>query len=517
VEKLIHLSWKAFYVMYVLAFAPGILFIFFRSRTGTSNILLPLITVVLVLPLLVNVWRLCGRIAPAISGQTHRLILVAFIIVSAILQIYLGNRLRFTPLWDMEAIFEGGRLWVLTGHLDNDTVFHGTYHRYFAMFSNQWGGLVLFRNIFWVYDLFGGTDFHRPALYWNVFMVQAMVFALYSAARRVHGLQAGLFVLCFLCIFLPFHFFGAVYYTDTLSLPFVAIAFALYLRGRDEESLRNRLLFFAACGLVIAVGALIKATALVVVIAITIDHLLVAKKEGLHRRFISIGVAGIIFVMVFGGFNMYMSRRVICPEMTDRHRIPRMHWAMMGLHGEGHYNPQDFDFTMSIPDLATRQSATASEFNRRLRDLGVTGLASLYAAKFSINFGDGTYEMHRILHSQPVNITRLHELTLSQGPHFNGYMHIASGFTSALLLLMLAGAVHAIRKNDGLLCTAVPWLSYFGLALLLTFWEAGGRLAMNHFPLLVIGAILGLAALDKALPNTIGPAMTTNKGRRRDK
>jgi len=367
------------------------------------------------------------------------------------------------------------------------------------MFSNQWGGLFLFRVLFWVYNLFGGTDFHRPALFWNVAMVQVMVLALYSAAKRLKGQQAGLFVLVLLVLYLPFHFFGAVYYTDTLSLPFVAIAFYLYLCAKDELRLRNKLLFFAACGLTIAAGAAIKATVLTMLVAIPIDYLLRAEKDGLSQRVMGIGAAVFTFAIVFGGFNMYMNRIVICTEMTDQHRIPRMHWAMMGLNGYGHYNSHDFAFTMAIPDLETRRSETARVFNERLRELGVPGLARIYAGKFSINFGDGTYEMHRILHLSPANHTRLHDFKLSQGSHFGVYMHVASGFTTALLLFMLAGALYALFKPGGAVNTAVPWLSFFGLVLLLTFWESGGRLTMNHFPLLVIGAIIGLSVVEPVL------------------
>ena len=496
-NKIVPFAWKAFYAAFAIAFAPGIIFIFFRSRTGMSPILLPFITLVLAVPMLIHAWRLTGRIAPAISEKNHRRILIAFLIISAIIQFLLGNRLRFVPMWDVEALFDGGRLWAQTGTLYNHTPFHGTYLRYFAMKSVQWGGVFLFRTLFGIYEFFGGTDFHIAALAWNVVMVQAMVLAMYSAARRLKGLQGGLFVLFLLVIFIPFHFFGAVYYTDTLSLPFVAIAFAAYLRAKDEPDLRKKALFFAACGLAAAVGSALKTTALIVLIAIFIDFLLTKEKEW-RLRLCCAGIMLSVFVIVFGGFYMYMSR-VIGPELTERYRLPRTHWMMMGLSGYGHYSPQDFDFTMSIPDLATRQSETSRVFFQRLRELGVPGMARLYAAKFSINFGDGTYEMHRILHLSPVNHTRLHDMVLSQGRHFGTYMHVATGITTALLILMLAGALHAFFKQGSPKHTAVPWLSFFGLLMLLTVWEVGGRLTMNHFPLLVIGAIIGLSIVDPLL------------------
>jgi len=463
---------------------------------------------------MIGAWRIIGRISSSISEKTHKRILIIFIALSAILQFVIGNRLRFTPLWDVEAIFGGAQMWALTGELDGpgafgttfgmhggaSYVFQGSYLRYLAMKSVQWGGAFLFRWLFWVYNLFGGTDFHIPALVWNVTMVQAMVFALYSAAKRLKGLQAGLYVLFLLCIFLPFHFFGAVYYTDTLSMPFVAIAFSLYLKGRDEATLRKKLLFFAACGLAAAVGSVLKATAMIVLIAIFIDFLLVKEKKGWAQRLLCAGALAFGFIIIYGGFYMYMSRRVIGPELTERYRIPRTHWAMLGLQGYGHYNTWDFNFTLGFRDLETRQIETSRLFRERLRGQGVIGMGNLYSAKFTINFGDGTYELHRILHLAPVNQTRLHHMVLGHGYNFNAYRHIATGFTTAMLLLMLVMAIRAFIKPSRE-HTAVPWLSFFGLALLLTFWESGGRLTMAYFPMLVIGAIIGLSVVQPWLTN----------------
>ena len=499
-DKFTSFLWKTFYGAFILAFAPGILFILFRSRTFMSPVWLPFITVVIVLPLLLMAWRVCGRVAPLFSDRTHRLLLIGFMAVSAILQFAIGNRLRIVPMWDVEAIFDGAIMWVLTGSLDVPTFYHGTYLRYFAMFSNQWGGVFLFRCVFWVYNLVGGRDFHFAALAWNVGMVQAMVFALHCAARRLYGPRAGLFVLFFLCIFLPFHFFGAVYYTDTLSLPFVAIAFALYLRGKDAEKLITKLLLFAACGLAVAVGAAIKFTVAIVFIAIVIDLLLAEDAGGFLRRLLCAATAALVAVIIFGSFNIYM-RGIIGPEMTNRHRIPRAHWLMMGLQGYGRYSWDDFNFTMSIPDLPDRQSQTAAVTRARLGSLGVAGLGRLYAGKFAINFGDGTYEMHRILGQNPVHDTGLHEIVLTRGRHFNSYAHFATGVTTGMLLLMLLAAAGKLLKPQALDINPVPWLAFFGLALVLTFWESGGRLAMNFFPLLVVGGMAGLSMLEPWVDN----------------
>jgi len=516
--NLVSYAWKAFFAIFIAMFGPGILFIFFVNRhvigtdigTGLSNIGLLFITTALVMPFLIFTWRFFQRLN--ISEKVQRRILIIFLVVSAILQFIIGNRLRFTPIWDIEAIFEGARLWMQTGTLDYPAYFHTTYETYFARFSNQWGALVLFRWLFWLYERLGGTDFHFAALAWNVVMVQVMAFSLYASAKRLKGPNAGLYVLFLLAVFLPFHFFGAVYYTDTLSMPFVAIAFYLYLRGKDEERLGRKIAIFALCGLAVTVGVAIKFNAIIILIAIAIDYLLTNERKGWHLRLISIGTAAIIVITLLSGFFAYMNR-LIGPEMIDRHRTPRMHWVMMGFNHnfDGRYNRHDDWFTIGIPDLETRQSETSRVARERIRGLGVGGVTRLAARKFAFNFGDGTYELHRILFSIPHNETVLHQLVLIDGGGYSAYKHIATGFTTAFLILMLAGAILAFKKHEN---TAVPWLSFFGLALILTVWETGARITMNFFPMLVIGAIIGLSVINPLLTTAFSENPSGNKKRR---
>ncbi|MCL2527863.1 MAG: glycosyltransferase family 39 protein [Defluviitaleaceae bacterium] len=492
----IPLAWMFFYALFLITFIPGIMFIFFGSRIGLSPILLPLITLTLALPVLIGGWRITGRISGYISEKAHRRILIIFMVLSAVVQLYIGNRLRFVPMWDVEAIFHGGRMWAITGSLDNYRyAFGGTYLQYMARKSVQWGGAFLFRTLFQVYSFFGGTDLHYPALVWNVAMVQVMVFAIYSAAKRIKGLQAGMYVLFLLTIFLPFHFFGGVYYTDTLSMPFVAIAFSLYLRGKDEGTLKKKLLFFAIAGVAAAIGGVLKGTAIIIFIAIIIDLLLTMEK-GWKQRLLSAGAMIIAFLLVYGGFYMYMSRVVIGPELTARYRLPRTLWMMMGLEGYGQYNTNDYRHITYLPNVAARQSEATRIFNERLRGHGVRGMANLWSAKMTINFGDGTFEMHRIYHLAPVNQSPMHDMVLSHGRYFNAYLHVATGFTTAMYLLMVAAAFRAFIRPGRHKHTAVPWLSIFGLMLLLTFWESGGRLSMSYFSVLVIGAIIGISTIE---------------------
>jgi 4-amino-4-deoxy-L-arabinose transferase-like glycosyltransferase len=486
---------KALYVFWVAVFALVLCLVLFNNPYGRSAVLLPLIMLLFVAPMLLGVWWALGR--AELSERLGRRALFVFMGVTAIVQLILGYYLCFTPEWDMRAIFEGGRLWALTGTFEGGTFEGGSLPFYFAVNPNQYGGLFLFRCIFSVWHFFGGTDFYMAAVVYNVLALQVMVFAVYFAVKRLIGVQGGVFSLFLLGIFLPVYVMGAAYYTDVLSLPFVACVFALYVYAKFEQRLWKRLALFAACGGVAAVGAIIKFPVVVVLIAAFFDLFLVNlpfRKRGIWRIHIAcMCIAVCVASALFLGFRTYMDMDTkLDPQLIERYRLPLLHHMMMGLHGSGRYNHGDFAFTWSFPDRATRQNEVMNAIERHISDLGVAGMLRLAINKARLNFGDGTYALQDLLGVGPVRKNRLHEYVLGNGTHFNSYAILSTSLLCALYSLMLAGAACFIRKPG---VTLVPWLSLLGLLLFLTFWETNQRYTTNFFPMLIIGASLGMSAL----------------------
>lgn len=76
---------------------------------------------------------------------------------------------------------------------------------------------------------------------------------------------------------LPLWLAAAVLYTDTFSLPFIAMALDLALRVKDAANPRARFALSARCSLVVLIGCQIKMTALIALIAAAIVWLLTMK------------------------------------------------------------------------------------------------------------------------------------------------------------------------------------------------------------------------------------------------
>lgn len=425
-----------------------------------------------------------------LSIQTGARVLQVFIVVMTLLQIVVGLLLRHTPAFDLDAIFNGGRDWALNGNFDR-------YQEYFGMFSINQGGLVLYKYLFTFGRLYGMSDSYALALIYNTLMLQVMVIAVYDTVRQLAGVRAAVLSLVMFGAFIPIYTMGAVFYTDLLSAPFVALCINCCLRVKHETRLKQKTIHYLVFGVFAAVGAILKFTVIIVAIAALFDLLLSIRrvqKLPLKRIVLNITIpvaAACITAALIFGFYGYMSTQQD-HEIVSSKRMPITHWIMMGLSGNGYYNPADYDFSKGLPDLSARREEIPKIIGERMRELGFSGMFKLLTEKAATDFGDGTYHLSDFLDDGPVYDTPLHGLVLYSGHHYDVYKHIAQGAHLAFFLLMLiGGALSIVRPNRFI----VPWLSMFGLLLFLIVWETSPRYTQNFMPVLILCAVMGVCSI----------------------
>lgn len=480
---------RVFYAVFTAFFLWILIHVIFINEQGFDPIL-SLFLMAVFLALFFGAYAVTGMVDLTVRTGTR--ILLVFILTMGILQIVAGLRLRYTPAFDLDAIFGGGRDWALTGNFDR-------YHDYFGMFSNNLGGLFLYRCLFSFGHLLGVGDYYALALVYNTTMLQVMVWAVYDTARRLAGVRAAVLSLVMFGAFLPFCMMGAVFYTDLLSAPFAALCIDFYLRAKSEIRLKQKTVFFCCFGIAAAIGAALKFTVIIVAIAAVLDFLLGIRwntLKGLPARRIIAHVAipasalGIAAALL-AGFYGYMNAQQDAAFVSSR-RLPVTHWIMMGLNGNGQYDPGEYDFSMGLPDLAARREEIPKVIYMRIRERGFSGMFALGTEKVTIDFGDGTYHLFDFLADGPVNETALHDLVLTDGQHYDAYKHIAQGAYLAFFLLMLAGGVRSAVCPGRF---TVPWLAMFGLLLFLLLWETNTRYTQNFMPVLILCAALGVCTV----------------------
>ena len=133
---------------------------------------------------------------------------------------------------------------------------------------------------------------------------------------------------------------------------------------------------------------------------------LIAAVIGLFYRFYKskkVGLKRILLFIVCFCFSFGLAKTAygaveehyLTFDKTDT-EFPMTHWIAMGLDelGEGSYNANDEERTMSYPTAQEKKDATVSLIKERVGELGIGGVAGLYMKKLSNTFADGAGGYH---------------------------------------------------------------------------------------------------------------------------
>ena len=444
-----------------------------------------LLCTALALGALLGVWRLIKRFEPALVRHA-RAVTAVFLVVMTIAQMVLGLRLRYAPVFDIDAIFGGAVQWVETGSFPS-------YYDYYYTFFNNFGGL---RFMYWVLrlaDALGIRDWYLAATAANCALSLLTMFAAGQAAKKLLGVRGQMMAYAMFALSPPFYFIAPAFYTDALSMPFPILSYWLWLIAKDRPRRRDRLMLYALMGLAVSLGAQIKATVLIVFIAIVLESIW----RGQWKRTAAIALIGAVVLLAGQAGLEHAIFQHLDRARSEQERVPVLHWVMMGLDGNGMYDPADYAFTESFTDKEAKSAAIKQEIKNRIRALGPEGLLRHLGQKGVILFGDGTYGLSDCLGGEPLTQSRLREWVLPGGTYNGIYKHICTGILLAVYLLLIAAALcDGPQPDEGML---IPRLAVFGLVLFLLFWEARWRYFSNFIPLIFLCALPGLDGAGRKL------------------
>lgn len=473
---------KAFFIVFSLCFGLLLINVLFNNQAFSFDPWVCFPLMLLFCGIFIALYYFFDRIKEWFSKK-ECYILIIFCTITAIIQLVCGTVLRYDPLWDLEAIYGGGIEWAETGSIEK-------HMDYFCMFSNNLGGLTVFKILFSFCRLFSVTDYYTAALFFTTILVQLTVLCTCAVAKRLCGAAGEAAVLCMYVLTVPFFFMGAVFYTDVLSMLFPILTYYLYLKAKESE--KKRFIWWIAMAAAAAVGMLIKMTAAIALIAIVIQEIFSGSRK---RVFEMAGISAVVVVCIFAAFHALIYPSLIDPERAEERGMPYSHWIVMGLHGNGAYNGEDYARAQALPNKTERSRANAELIPQRIRENGVGGMLELFVRKSVRCFGNGTYALSDFLDDRPQQRGTLHEFVLYDGKDYALYSRFCQGVHTALMLLaVISGAfaaVYARRRDEPF----VPQLSVFGLFLFLLMWETSARYIQNYMPLLFLSALSGLKSI----------------------
>ncbi len=397
-----------------------------------------------------------------------------------IFQICMIEELRFTPSFDLDAIYGGAIQWVETGTFAD-------YYDYFDWFPNNLGGLCYYYILFKVCSVFSRDYFFIAACANEVLILSTFAFIILSV-EKLWGRRYGLIAMALTGCLPPLLFMTDVFYTDSLSILFPILLFYLSLRIDESSGVKSwKLCVFS--GLVAVLGIFIKATVLIMVAAVCLSFCLRKKWKKALIYILPFMVIYTVFTFAVQGC---LYSRHLDPELAEVKNTPYYHWVMMGLEGEGAYNPGDYEFTRSFTDPQERDNALRKEIINRISEKGVGGMAQLYKAKIIRCIGNGTLGLSDFLDDNPKAESPLHQYILYSGSKYESYKRLCNIVFYSLLLLAAFYPVRSGRKEtEGF----APALALCGIIVFLMHWETSPRYITNYVPVIILLAAGGVRGL----------------------
>lgn len=442
--------------------------------------------------------------------QKHRNYKLYFWVAFAVyvlLQFLVGTKITVDPAWDFGTLYYNAQEYVMNGVFQApETV---------ARFPHN--DLLLLVYIAYFKAL---TFLHMPisvnaVLGLNIVLIDVTIVFIYKTANVLWESKTAFFtgLACF--AFLPLLAYAPILYTDTASLPFVAIILWLQSFLAEKKYSTYSKQWFACValqGVFLAAGYLLKATVIIIGVAIVIVVLFQPqityswKKKAV--RILSTLLAFLIVVSV--AQFVFVKTNLTSKESAENYSFPATHWLMMGLVGNGGYNQEDADFTMSFPTKAAKKQANIAKIEERLSGMGLTGYLCLLNRKAVYTWADGTYYS-----SAKLAVTPLHDGILAQIFRLDGsYNFVYQAYTTFYQTLLLFGIAMAYTKRilkpkfDFL---TILLLSISGLAVFLFLWEDRSRYLLNFFPLLLLSSVYGYKKLFETSTNFLKAYIASQK------
>lgn len=402
------------------------------------------------------------------------------------LQVYFANKLRFTPAWDLEAVFSGATELLNKGTFTRYS--SDTCHKdYFYIFPNNGGELFLLYTLFKIASVFKITDFFMAASVFNSFICSFTMVITACIVRHYFGAKGGIFVIILFLLSPPFWFMGAVFYSDTLSMIFPVLGYGIFLISEKTNVVYKKVILYCAVAVTLGIGMLIKPTVLILLIGIVISLVL---KADFKKLALFVATSAVFIGVINLAFNA-VTYRFLDKETLNEKKMPVSYWLAVGANDDGYYNNNILAEGLNEADPVQRNKKLLQTAKSGYKNKGVTGVIKHFAKKSSIAFGDGTYALSSFLDDGPVKQSSLHSFLLYGRENYKIYSHISTGIFLAIQTLMLFGIFK--RRNIN---SIIPLFCIFGLMLFLLFWEISPRYIINFIPMIFISASFGVCNVD---------------------
>lgn len=412
-----------------------------------------------------------------VIDKYFNIMLLTCSLVFIVIQVFLIDEFRFEPMYDLGSVYNGAIEWVNTGTF-------ASYYDYYSWFPINLGAMSVLYLIFLMFAPFT-TDFFWAIAFVNLIAITVAVALVGIVVSKVYNRFYGFIAYILLISFPPLWILEDAFYTDALSFVFPILIYYIYIKIKEN----NKKVHYFSLAVAVFLGSTIKMTSLIVFMAIVIYELL--SRNIRFAIILTVCVACICFP-ANRLMNSYFYNNHLDAELAEIRNTPNIHLVMMGLKGDGAYDPEEFEFTRSFDNPKVRDRAIVSVIKARISEYGLSGMLDLYGRKAVVDFGNGTINVSDFLDDNPINDSPYHEYILKGGSKYSSYLLACNIMFFTIFAFAIIEGVYLLVGNAATGMTFVPVVALGGLMFLLLNWETNSRYITNFIPIIFVLATGGL-------------------------
>lgn len=433
-----------------------------------------------------------GEYEETLKNYKH-IILWSSLVVFSLFQLYLGNKLRITPLYDFESIYVGALDWIVTGDFSR-------YQEYFYYYPNNLGALYYLRNIFLISSKVGINDFYFIGMLMNsLSCVGAMAFVFYILEIKI-GTKAGFMSLILFLLTPPMWFTASVFYTDSLTMIFPIGIYYFYLKLDQCKPKLHKLILGGLMILFTIVGYYLKPTVLIIFIAIVVELLI-------KLDFKKLIILAVVFLSLFSlsklTFHYIFYPQYLDENLANKMKTPYETWIYMGLNDTYGFPYEDTLYGRSFENPDERKEKIREAIDKRIVQRGTLGTIKHEFNKVVTSYSDGTFELSYTFLFGFEKEDEIADFLVVNRDKYKYYWYLCANLYYEILLFLVVcvggNIIKYLQRHDQdiLKKDFVPILALFGLMLFLMIWENHYRYTINYYPIMVTLATIGIGNMKR--------------------
>jgi hypothetical protein len=405
-------------------------------------------------------------------------LLITFCLLYAVTLYLISTTLRSEPHTDYGSVYQMA-LNLAKGESGE------SYWSYFARWGNNIGVMTVLSIILRIGLFLGFQDPYYFALLCNVIQVTVGLLCVFYLSGQFgsHKFVNQWMTVSLWLLWTPIWGNTNIFYSDQLSFGVSILAFTIWYYGKQRK---RKIIWQAVAGFLWGVGAVIKITVLISLIAFIITFFLYEYKR--HIRDLVITLCATLAVLF--AFSLY-TQTLPSQKLKDSLQAPVEYWIALGLQKDGSY-ASGMDFALECLNAVTLADRTQIAREEIVENWRSFFLLSHLVEKARNNFAIGDFGASGYL-SKPMVQNILWEWFSQDGAYFWKYACLSVSFWFAILLILCLGSsitfIESIKHKkceNGqrlfFLCT----LTVFGICLFVMLWEANNKQLYNQTPWLLL-------------------------------